>query len=278
MNPLNKIKNLLNSIETSDEDNAQARRVQQCWQIGKLIHQHKEKTGKTIAAIAEEIEANKKDIYKYTQFYNAYKDGYKSRHHGQVVPWHIFLIVLPLKDAKEREFYLKQTCRHNWNKYELKRRLKADYYHNYKDIKTCQAANKLKKTGQRLYTYIAWVTRVVDGDTLVLDIDVGFKTRQEHRVRLRGIDCPEMSTQKGEQAKQFVLDELQKCAIAHDPALNREATPPLVAVKTYKQGMYGRYIVDVYYLPGESSPEKITKNGKLLNQVLLDKGLANNIG
>jgi hypothetical protein len=48
-------------------------------------------------------------------------------------------------------------------------------------------------------------------------------------------------------------------------------------VKTYKLGQYGRYTVDIYYLAGEADPEAIAESGKLLNQVLIDKGLARKV-
>ena len=52
---------------------------------------------------------------------------------------------------------------------------------------------------------------------------------------------------------------------------------PTVIIRSYKSGKFGRYIVDLWYLPGETDKERILKEGKLLNQVLLDKGLARKI-
>ncbi len=112
---------------------------------------------------------------------------------------------------------------------------------------------------------------------LDVEIDVGFKIKQEHRVRLRGIDCPEMSSPKGEESKAFVVKELSKCIVEKSLFNGGVVGRPLVVVKTYKRGMFGRYIVDVYYLPGESSSEIIVKKGKLLNQILIDKGLARKV-
>ncbi|MEM7693463.1 MAG: thermonuclease family protein [Pseudomonadota bacterium] len=44
-----------------------------------------------------------------------------------------------------------------------------------------------------LYIYKATITRVIDGDTVVANIDLGFDTwRNNERVRLHGIDAPEM--------------------------------------------------------------------------------------
>ena len=42
------------------------------------------------------------------------------------------------------------------------------------------------------YEYNASLVRVVDGNTLVLKIDLGFKVEMEQTVRLYGIDTPEV--------------------------------------------------------------------------------------
>ena len=44
------------------------------------------------------------------------------------------------------------------------------------------------------YVYRCTVTRVVDGDTVDADIDLGFKIIYKERIRLMGIDTPESRT------------------------------------------------------------------------------------
>ena len=48
--------------------------------------------------------------------------------------------------------------------------------------------------GERMYQYHAVVNRVVDGDTVDLRIDLGFKVWVEKRCRLLGVDTPETRT------------------------------------------------------------------------------------
>ena len=43
-----------------------------------------------------------------------------------------------------------------------------------------------------LYRYAAKLVRVVDGDTVVLDIDLGFRIRLQDYVRLHGVNAPEI--------------------------------------------------------------------------------------
>jgi micrococcal nuclease len=54
------------------------------------------------------------------------------------------------------------------------------------------------------YIYQATLERVVDGDTVDVVIDMGFSTFRKERIRLYGIDAPEINTEAGKLAKGFV--------------------------------------------------------------------------
>ena len=56
-----------------------------------------------------------------------------------------------------------------------------------------------------MYEYKARVVRVVDGDTVVLDIDLGLHVslKQQH-CRLLGIDAPERYSDEGKRAKKHL--------------------------------------------------------------------------
>jgi len=111
-----------------------------------------------------------------------------------------------------------------------------------------------------MYTYKAKVVRIVDGDTIYVDIDLGFFLRQTMKVRLKGINTPEIkgpSRPEGLKVKKFVEDTLADC--------------PSIIVKTSKIGKYGRYIADILFLPGSDSTSEILKKGKNLTKLLLDK-------
>lgn len=55
-----------------------------------------------------------------------------------------------------------------------------------------------------MWTYKAKVNRVIDGDTLDLEVDLGFRVGIGVRIRLAGVDAPELSEPRGHMAKQFV--------------------------------------------------------------------------
>lgn len=114
-----------------------------------------------------------------------------------------------------------------------------------------------------MFQYKAKVERIVDGDTLWVDVDLGFFLRQKMHLRLWRVNTPEIrgvERQEGLRAKQYVTDTL----------------PPgtTVVIKTYKIEKYGRFLADLYYLPGSTDSDQILTQGTLLNQELLDKGLA----
>ena len=111
-----------------------------------------------------------------------------------------------------------------------------------------------------LYTYIAEVERVVDADTFLLTIDAGFSGWLDARVRLRGIDAPEITTSLGRRAYRCV-----KKALGNRP----------VVIKSYKEEKYGRYLVDLFYMRTKADDlQQIAREGIFLNQELLDRGLA----
>ena len=90
-----------------------------------------------------------------------------------------------------------------------------------------------------MYDYQCTIVRVVDGDTVDVDIDLGFDTwRCGERIRLYGIDTPECRARDAEEkaagflAKGFV-----------EEALHVGATYRL---QTKEKGKFGRYLATIY--------------------------------
>lgn len=118
------------------------------------------------------------------------------------------------------------------------------------------------KDTSALYTYKAEVRKIIDADTLRVKIDLGFDTFSYRKLRLRGIDCPEIATAAGRRAKRFVEKLLMPS--------------PFIIVKTCKDktDKYDRYLADIYFKQGEPDPAKVAAEGEFLNQRLLDEGCA----
>lgn len=119
---------------------------------------------------------------------------------------------------------------------------------------------KFSKVGasvKDLYTYQAFVERVIDGDTLKVRFDLGFDTFTRQTLRLRGIDCPEVDTKEGQEAKAFVQSYIKEAQ--------------MIIVRSSRSDKYDRYLADVY-IPqgGEADP----KSDLYLNNLLLDNNYA----
>ena len=96
--------------------------------------------------------------------------------------------------------------------------------------------------GEPMYEYRIEIVKVIDGDTVDVNIDLGFGVwMKKERVRLYGIDTPESRTRDlvekkfGKAAKAFLVD-----------CLNR-GTPIL---KTHKDatGKFGRILGELLYI------------------------------
>lgn len=114
-----------------------------------------------------------------------------------------------------------------------------------------------------MYRYIATLNRVIDGDTISVDVQLGFFIQQTMKLRLAGIDTPELRgeyKQAGLEAKRFVEAEL---ASAH-----------VICIETYKLGKYGRYVAEVYYSKRKIKATSIFKKKYSLNQALLANNMA----
>jgi micrococcal nuclease len=103
--------------------------------------------------------------------------------------------------------------------------------------------------------YVKKVTKVVDGDTIDVDIDLGFDISFSSRVRLAGIDTPESrTTDKAEKVLGLEAKAYLKAAI--DAA-------KVVVIKTEKMNSsekYGR-ILGWVYLDGDT----VSINDKMIN-------------
>jgi micrococcal nuclease len=106
-----------------------------------------------------------------------------------------------------------------------------------------------------MYEYKALIIDVYDGDTVTALVDLGFFVKKEAKIRLYGIDTPEI---RGEERERGLLSKIR----VEELILNKE-----VIIKTYKdkQEKYGRWLADIY-LPSDST--------KSINTILLEEGLA----
>jgi micrococcal nuclease len=107
-----------------------------------------------------------------------------------------------------------------------------------------------------MYTYKTKVLEWIDGDTLWVEIDLGFYVQIRQKVRLARIDAPEMCTHVAYRERQA----------KHARAVAKKFCPEdsIVTITTRKQDrdQYARYIAEVTY------------NDTNMSDYLIEKGVA----
>jgi micrococcal nuclease len=107
-----------------------------------------------------------------------------------------------------------------------------------------------------MWQYKAQLIKAVDGDTVDLMVDLGFKIYSKIRVRLSGVDTPERGEPGYHGATQYVEDwfgtQGDRCIL-----------------ETTKTGKYGRWLGTIW--PVRSPPdEEGERDYRTLNKCLLD--------
>lgn len=92
--------------------------------------------------------------------------------------------------------------------------------------------------------YPAQLIEVVDGDTIDLRVDLGFRTYKKVRVRIRGIDTREVYG-VSDDTRSYEIGKKQS-SFAKEFLENNDGRWPLT-LQTYKEekGAYGRWIGDI---------------------------------
>lgn len=117
---------------------------------------------------------------------------------------------------------------------------------------------KVDRAAKDLYTYAAYVERVIDGDTIKVRLDLGFRVWARQTLRLRDIDCPETGTASGDEAKNFVRAHLKESQY--------------IIIRSSRSDKYDRYLADIF-IPQPGGEEKET----YLNNLLLETGRARRV-
>ena len=126
----------------------------------------------------------------------------------------------------------------------------------------------------QLYIYKARIKRIIDGDSVVLDLDHGRKIWQEVYARLYGINAPEMRGEersKGLEARYHLVEILKRHRIYNfNNDVNPEPTRNFY-VETHKDktGKYGRDLVTIYLDELDVWPPTHSAN-----QQMIDDGFA----
>jgi micrococcal nuclease len=104
-----------------------------------------------------------------------------------------------------------------------------------------------------MFEYSATVLSIIDGDTLKLEVDLGFNIRVRERFRLARVNAPELMSIDGMKAKTFVTLQLSK------------AVAVKISSEKPRQEKYGRWLCELYFQTADSGD-----HWQSLNQLLLD--------
>ena len=117
-----------------------------------------------------------------------------------------------------------------------------------------------------MYEYKVKITRVVDGDTVDAEVDLGFDTFIKDRIRLMGLDTPESRTRnKKEKA-------LGLAAKARLKEILKEYKDTLF-IRTSKEGKgkFGRILAEIF---SSYSDNTLIQRFLSVNEMLIDEGHA----
>ena len=103
-----------------------------------------------------------------------------------------------------------------------------------------------------MYEYNCKIVRVIDGDSIILDIDLGFSHWiHGESIRLYGVDCPECrSRDKEEKAAGLAAKDFVK-RLLHDGGT--------YTLTTREKGKFGRYLGTIYLTEETSINDALIK-------------------
>jgi micrococcal nuclease len=107
-----------------------------------------------------------------------------------------------------------------------------------------------------MYNYTAKLVRVIDGDSIIVDIDLGFSIWIKNKsVRLLGVDTPELRTKDNYEKKAAILAKERVEGLLTDGTL-------IITTVLDKQDKFGRILGTLY-----------TNNGDNINNILIEEKL-----
>jgi len=230
------------------------------WSIGRRIHKEKLTTranfhNAILSDLSADLDIDLRTLQRTVTFYQTYRRP--PRVEG--LSWAHYRILMQLQDPAERAFYEELARNDSLSATRLRTAIQGARY----DSAQRQKKGKpivLPRPTDPSYLYKAEVRDVIDADTLLLDIDLGFEVIRRQPIRLARIDAPERDTQRGAAGRRFVREQL--------------AVARTVVVNTRKYDIHRRYVAHVFYAFSNQGIEKTFLKGRYLNQELIDKGHA----
>ena len=105
--------------------------------------------------------------------------------------------------------------------------------------------------------YPAKLVGVVDGDTVDVEVDLGFRTYKKIRLRIKGIDTSEVYGVPKDTTEYET--GVEQSAFAEEFLAGGGEWPLLVKTYEEEKGRYGRWVADIF-VDGNSYAEAVLEN------------------
>ena len=261
-----RVQTILSETAALQKDAVEQSLVRSYWKIG----QHISKKQVALRAgyhntIIKRLASDLGIAQRTLQYTVAFFETYRSFPKEAALKWGHIIQLVARHDREERAYYEQQILLRKLSVAGLRKAIKSEQYNRARRQKF--KLTKLNRPKDQDYLYPCKDVKIVDADTMIADIDTGYFSSSQPRIRLAGIDAPDKGTAFGQKAKDYVLGQLARSTI--------------MAIKTEKADTYGRFIAHIFYLT-EHSKKRSTlarakdayQNGHYLNQELIDKGYA----
>ena len=230
------------------------------WSIGQRIAKEKLNTraryhNAILTDLSADLGIGVRTLQRTVTFYQTYKRP--PRIEG--LSWAHYRVLMQLQDADERTFYEQLAIDDGLSVKRLTAAIQGDHYLSALEQPKGKPLELPRPTNPS-YLYKAEVRDVIDADTLLLDIDLGFEVIRRQRIRLARIDAPARDTPEGARGRRYVREQL--------------AVARTLIVNTHQSDLHGRYVAHIFYAFNNRGIEHTFTNGRYLNQELVNKGFA----
>lgn len=257
------LRNLLNPKPTRDKELARDHLIISYWRVGEKILKEKiiianVSQTELLNELARALGLERTTLARCIYFFRAYKSPPIHTN----LSWSHYKELLAVKDDITRGELEALADKEKWSRVKLVHVIKKqkELEKEAKKFDLVSSATLMRPIAPT-YLYKAQIVDIVDGDTLVLNIDLGFDCLRRQRIRLAGIDTAEITSERGQKAFEFVTEKLRSVEF--------------VMIKTNKVDIYGRYVAHLFYDPeNKKDKDKIFLEGNYLNGELLKEGLA----
>ncbi|MFT6333211.1 MAG: endonuclease YncB(thermonuclease family), partial [Lentimonas sp.] len=229
------------------------------WQVGQRINaenltQNANYSSLIVNKLSEDLVIDKDTLGRSIKFFKFYPEKPPEE---SSLTWSHYKYLLTINNEEKRTEIEEKAKEEGWNVSKTNIEVK--------NLKTnqIQSNSTIIRPVKANYLYKAKIINVVDGDTLLLNIDLGFSVIKEQRVRLAAIDAPEIKSSAGKESLGYLRD--------------LAANLDWIVVRTNKIDIFGRYIGDVFYPKTNGqrwSKIEVFENGVYLNEQIVADGFA----